>query len=43
MATPYFEAAWRKSFPSELYVDNPQQINTFAASLLSAVAGPSAS
>jgi hypothetical protein len=37
-AAPYFETAWRKSFPGELYSDNPQQHGTFAASLLSAIA-----
>jgi hypothetical protein len=36
-AAPYFETAWRKSFLGELYIDNPQQLDTFAASLLSAV------
>jgi Capsule polysaccharide biosynthesis protein len=41
-AAPYFETAWRKSFPGELYVDNPQQLDTFAASLLAAVNAPSA-
>jgi capsular polysaccharide biosynthesis protein len=41
-AAPYFETAWRKSFPGELYVDNPQQLDTFAASLLAAVDAPSA-
>jgi hypothetical protein len=41
-AAPYFEAAWRKSFPGELYIDNPQQLDTFAASLLSAVGVTSA-
>jgi len=41
-AAPYFETAWRKSFPGELYIDNPQQLDTFAASLLSAVNAPSA-
>jgi hypothetical protein len=41
-AAPYFETAWRKSFPGELYIDNPQQLDTFAASLLSAVDAPSA-
>jgi hypothetical protein len=41
-AAPYFETAWRKSFPGELYVDNPQQLDTFAASLLSAVDAPPA-
>ncbi len=39
-AAPYFETAWRKSFPGELYIDNPRQLDTFAASLLSAIAGP---
>jgi hypothetical protein len=39
-AAPYFETAWRKSFPGELYIDNPQQLDTFAASLLSAIAKP---
>ena len=41
-AAPYFETAWRKSFSGELYIDNPQQLDTFAASLLSAVGAPSA-
>jgi capsule polysaccharide export protein KpsC/LpsZ len=41
-AAPYFETAWRESFPGELYVDNPQQLDTFAASLLSAIDTPSA-
>ena len=41
-AAPFFETAWRKSFPGELYIDNPQQLDTFAASLLSAVNAPSA-
>lgn len=36
-AAPYFETAWRKSFPGELYVDNPQQLDIFATSLLAAV------
>jgi hypothetical protein len=40
MAAPYFETAWRQSFPGELYIDNPQQLDTFAASLLAAVARP---
>jgi hypothetical protein len=42
LAAPYFETAWRKSFPGELYIDNPQQLDTFAASLLAAVAQPPA-
>ncbi len=41
-AAPYFETAWRKSFPGELYIDNPQQLDTFATSLLSAVVEPPA-
>ena len=41
-AAPYFETAWRKSFPGELYIENPQQLDTFATSLLSAVAAPTA-
>ena len=41
-AAPYFETAWRKSFPGELYIDNPQQLDTFATSLLSAVTEPPA-
>jgi hypothetical protein len=43
MAAPYFETAWQRSFPGELYIDNPQQLDTFAKSLLSAVANPTAS
>jgi hypothetical protein len=39
-AAPYFETAWRKSFPGELYIDNPHQLDTFAASLLVAIAEP---
>jgi hypothetical protein len=39
-AAPYFETAWRKSFPGELYVANPQQLDTFAASLLTAIDAP---
>ncbi|MDE2471399.1 MAG: capsule biosynthesis protein, partial [Bradyrhizobium sp.] len=42
MAAPYFETAWRKSFPGELYIDNPRQLDTFAASLLSAINAPPA-
>ncbi|SDR81323.1 capsule biosynthesis protein [Bradyrhizobium canariense] len=41
-AAPYFETAWRKSFPGELYIDHPQQLDTFAASLVSAIAEPPA-
>lgn len=40
MAAPYFETAWRRSFPGDLYTDNPQQLDTFAASLLAAVSEP---
>ncbi|KJC50773.1 capsule biosynthesis protein [Bradyrhizobium sp. LTSP857] len=36
-ATPYFEAAWRRSFPGELYISDPRQLDTFAASLRAAV------
>jgi hypothetical protein len=39
-AAPYFETAWRQSYPGELYVDSPQQLDTFTASLLSAIAAP---
>ena len=38
-AAPYFETAWRKSFPGELYIDDPGQLDCFTASLLSAIAG----
>ncbi len=38
-AAPYFETAWRKSFPGELYIDDPGQLDSFTASLLSAIAG----
>ena len=41
MAAPYFETAWRKSLPGELYIDNPAQLDTFAASLLAALVAPS--
>ncbi|HVX76411.1 MAG TPA: capsule biosynthesis protein [Bradyrhizobium sp.] len=41
-AAPYFETAWRKSFPGELYIDNPQQLDTFSISLLAAITAPSA-
>lgn len=40
MAAPYFETAWRRSFPGDLYTDDPQRLDTFAASLLAAVADP---
>jgi len=35
---PYFETAWRQSFPGELYISDPKQLDTFATSLLSAIA-----
>src|SRR6185437_8544275 len=41
-AAPYFETAWRRSVPGELYVDNAQQHDVFAASLASAVGEPRA-
>src|SRR6266702_3857052 len=34
---PYFEAAWRRSFPGELYISDPKQLDTFATSLRAAV------
>jgi hypothetical protein len=37
---PYFETAWRRSFPGELYISDPKQLDTFAASLLSAIGEP---
>ena len=37
---PYFETAWRQSFPGELYISDPKQLDTFATSLLSAIAEP---
>jgi hypothetical protein len=37
---PYFETAWCRSFPGELYISDPGQLDTFAASLLSAIAEP---
>jgi capsule polysaccharide modification protein KpsS len=37
---PYFETAWRQSFPGELYISDASQLDTFAASLLSAVTEP---
>lgn len=40
MAAPYFETAWRRSFPGDLYTDDPLRLDTFAASLLAAVADP---
>jgi capsule polysaccharide modification protein KpsS len=36
-AGPYFETAWQRSLPGELYVDNSGQHDTFAASLASAI------
>jgi hypothetical protein len=37
---PYFETAWRQSFPGELYISDPRQLDVFTTSLLSAVADP---
>ncbi len=37
-AAPYFETAWRQSVAGELYIDNPQQLDVFAATLASAIA-----
>ena len=37
---PYFETAWRQSLPGELYISDSKQLDTFAASLLSAIAEP---
>ncbi len=39
-AAPYFEAAWRKSFPGELYISDPRLLDTFAASVRAAIAAP---
>ena len=36
-AAPYFETAWRQSVAGELYIDNPQQLDVFAATLASAI------
>ena len=41
-AAPYFETAWRKSVPGELYVDGTSQHDVFAASLASAIGEPHA-
>jgi hypothetical protein len=41
-AAPFFETAWRKSLPGELYVDNASQHDVFAASLASAIGDPHA-
>jgi hypothetical protein len=41
-AAPYFETAWRKSVAGELYIENPQQLDVFAATLASAIAEPPA-
>jgi hypothetical protein len=41
-AAPYFETAWRKSFAGELYIDDPQQLDVFAATLAAAIAEPRA-
>lgn len=37
-AAPYFESAWRQSFPGELYICEPETLDTFAASLREAIA-----
>ena len=37
-AAPYFETAWRQSVAGELYIENPQQLDVFAATLASAIA-----
>jgi Capsule polysaccharide biosynthesis protein len=37
-AAPYFETAWCRSVAGELYIDNPQQLDVFAATLASAIA-----
>ena len=37
---PYFETAWRQSFPGELYISDAGQLDVFTTSLLSAVADP---
>jgi hypothetical protein len=39
---PYFQSAWQRSFPGELYISDPQQLDVFAASLLIAIAEPAA-
>lgn len=39
-AAPYFETAWSKSFPGELYVSDPKLLDTFAASLRAVIAAP---
>jgi hypothetical protein len=39
-AAPYFETAWRRSVPGELYIGNAQQLDVFAASLASAIGEP---
>jgi hypothetical protein len=41
-AAPFFETAWRMSFPGELYVENANQHDVFAASLASAIGDPHA-
>ncbi|MGV7214026.1 capsular polysaccharide export protein, LipB/KpsS family [Bradyrhizobium sp. UFLA05-112] len=37
---PYLEAAWRRSFPGELYISDPRLLDTFAASLRAAITEP---
>jgi hypothetical protein len=39
-SAPYFEAAWRRSFPGELYISDPRQLDVFAASLRAAIGEP---
>lgn len=38
LAAPYFETAWRKSYPGELYVNDAHQLDVFAATLACAIA-----
>lgn len=37
---PYFESAWRRSYPGELYVSDAKLLDTFTASLHAAIAEP---
>jgi hypothetical protein len=39
-SAPYFETAWQRSFPGELYVSDQRQLDVFAASLRAAVTEP---
>jgi Capsule polysaccharide biosynthesis protein len=36
----YFEAAWQRSYPGELYISDPRQLDLFAASLRAAITAP---